>query len=156
MSAEHDKLVSKLTRVVSRSVDRTTSLQQVADLIRRDARFRWVGLYEVDRAAEVVRNMAWSGIGPPEYPTFPVTKGLTGAAIAERRIVNVGDVSADTRYLVALSSTRSEIIVPVFDRDGTNVVGTIDIESERPNAFDAGTQDLLWACSEVIRPLWGV
>jgi len=77
----------------------------------------------VDRAAVVVRNMVWSGIGPPEYPKFPVTKGLTGAAIAERRIVNVEDVSADTRYLVALSSTRSEIIVPVFDRDGTNVPG---------------------------------
>jgi putative methionine-R-sulfoxide reductase with GAF domain len=78
MSAEHDKLVSKLTGVVSRSMDRTTSLQQVADLIRRHAGFRWVGLYEVDRAAVVVRNMVWSGIGPPEYPTFPVTKGLTG------------------------------------------------------------------------------
>ena len=154
MSAEHDTLLSKLRGVVSRSVDRATALQQVADLIRHDGGYRWVGLYEVDRAAEVVRNLVWSGIGPPEYTTFPVTKGLTGAAIAERRIVNVGDVSTDTRYLVALSSTRSEIIVPVFDRDGTSVLGTIDVESERPNAFDAKAQDLLLACSEVIRQLW--
>jgi hypothetical protein len=31
------------------------------------------------------------------YPTFPIKNGLTGAAIADRKTVNVGDVSADAR-----------------------------------------------------------
>ena len=48
-----------------------------------------------------------------------------------RAAVNVGDVSADPRYLTTLGTTRSEIIAPVFDRQG-NVAGTIDVESENP------------------------
>jgi L-methionine (R)-S-oxide reductase len=103
-----------------------------------------------------VRNVTWSGRGAPEYPTFPLTRGLTSAAVGQKQTINVGDVSADARYLTAFGTTRSEIIVPVFDREGKSVLGTIDIESEAPNAFDKETQDFLEACSAVIRPLWKV
>ena len=85
---------------------------------------------------------------------FPITKGLTGAAISSGRTVNVGDVAADPRYLTAFGTTRSEIIVPVFDGTSESVVGTIDIESEKPSAFTDDVQILLEACSGVIRPLW--
>jgi putative methionine-R-sulfoxide reductase with GAF domain len=68
--------------------------------------------------------------------------------------VNVGDVAADPRYLTAFGTTRSEIIVPVLDGASQNVVGTIDVESEKPNAFSEEVQTLLEACSKLIRPLW--
>ncbi len=99
-------------------------------------------------------NIVWSGPGAPEYPTFPITKGLTGADISKRKTVNVGDVAAGPRYLTVFGTTKSEIIVPVFDRAGENVVGTIDVESEKPNVFPGEVQMLLEACSKVIRPLW--
>jgi putative methionine-R-sulfoxide reductase with GAF domain len=108
----------------------------------------------VDHAAGLVRNLTWSGPGAPEHPTFPLTKGLTSAAVAQKQTVNVGDVSTDPRYLTAFGTTRSEIIVPVLDAKANNVVGTIDIESEEPNAFSKDVQDLLESCSAVIRPLW--
>ncbi len=108
----------------------------------------------MDHAAGLVRNLTWSGPGAPEHPTFPLTKGLTSAAVAQKQTVNVGDVSADPRYLTAFGTTRSEIIVPVLDAEANNVVGTIDIESEQPNAFSKDIQDLLESCAAVIRPLW--
>jgi putative methionine-R-sulfoxide reductase with GAF domain len=108
----------------------------------------------VDHAAGLVKNVTWSGPGAPEHPTFPLTKGLTSAAVAQKQIVNVGDVTADPRYLTAFGTTRSEIIVPVLDGEGETVIGTIDVESEEPNAFNQDIQDLLRACSVVIRPLW--
>lgn len=154
LSARREQLLSDLGNIVSRTRDCVASLQQAANLIRRHAGYRWVGLYKVDHEAGVVTNLVWSGLGAPEYPTFPLTKGLTGAAVAERQVVNVGDVSADPRYLTAFGTTRSEIIVPVFNRDGRSVIGTIDIESEEPDAFSRDVQTLLQACSEVIRPLW--
>ena len=156
MRANHDQLLSDLGNVVSIARDRVASLQEAANLIRRHANYRWVGLYKVDHTAGVVTNVVWSGSGAPEHPTFPLTKGLTGAAVAEQKIVNVGDVSADPRYLTAFGSTRSEIIVPVFDRERRTVIGTIDVESEEPNAFSREVEALLQACSEVIRPLWDV
>ena len=154
MSAEDNQLISNLKGIVVVARNREAALQQAAAVIRSSANYRWVGLYDVDHAAGVVRNVTWGGPGQPEHPTFPLTKGLTSAAVAQRQIINVGNVSADPRYLTAFGTTRSEIIVPVFDRERKNVVGTIDVESEEPHAFSKDIQDLLQACSDVIRPLW--
>jgi GAF domain-containing protein len=147
-------LLTCLQSIASQPQDRSLVLHQIADLIRADGNYRWVGLYRVDHAAGLVRNLVWSGPGAPEYPTFPITKGLTGSAIADCRVVNVGDVAADPRYLTAFGSTRSEIIVPIFNREQSQVVGTIDVESEQPDAFNAEIQTRLEACARIITPLW--
>jgi L-methionine (R)-S-oxide reductase len=154
MHMGHDKLLLDLQNLVSTARDRVAALQDIAEVLKRSRSYRWVGLYDVDRAAGTVTNIVWSGPGAPDYPTFHITKGLTGAAISSRKTVNVGDVAADPRYLTAFGSTKSEIIVPVFDRAGGNVVGTIDIESDKPNAFSKEVQALLEHCASVIRPLW--
>jgi L-methionine (R)-S-oxide reductase len=156
MNASRNPLLLSLESIVRTTRDREASLQSAAALIRASGNYRWVGLYDVDDAAGMVRNVTWTGPGAPEHPTFPLSKGLTGAAVALKQIVNVGDVLADPRYLTAFGTTRSEIIIPVFDGEGRNVVGTIDVESEKPNAFDKDVQDLLEACSVVIRPLWKI
>jgi L-methionine (R)-S-oxide reductase len=154
MAREPDTLLASLSAIVSHADNRVATLKLVADLIKSRGGYRWVGLYDIDRMAGVVRNIVWSGRVPPEHPTFPITKGLTGAAIAGRETINVGDVTADPRYLTALSNTRSEIVVPIFDPAGESVVGTLDVESETANAFSTETQQILERCAEVIRPLW--
>jgi len=154
MSPDHDKLLTHLNSAVSSSGNRRLTLQKVAAILRTIDNYRWVGLYEVGRIIGMVAIIAWSGPSAPEYPRFPVSKGLTGAAIAARKTVNVGDVTADPRYLTAFGTTRSEIIVPVFDTQRENVIGTIDVESEHPNAFSEHVQDFLEACADVIWPLW--
>jgi L-methionine (R)-S-oxide reductase len=156
MDTGRDKFFSDLAKIVAESRERVASLREIAGLIRSYGGYRWVGLYDVDYSAELVRNVVWSGPSAPEYPTFPIGKGLTGTAIAGRQVVNVGDVTADSRYLTALGSTRSEIIVPVFDGEKKVVAGTIDVESERKNAFDEEAEALLKGCSETIKPLWNI
>jgi putative methionine-R-sulfoxide reductase with GAF domain len=154
MSASGHHLLLDLESIVTAARDRQSSLEEVAARIRSSADYRWIGLYDVDHAAGLVRNLTWSGPGAPEHPTFPLTKGLTSAAVARKQTVNVGDVSADPRYLTAFGTTQSEIVVPVLDTEANNVMGTIDIESEEPNAFSKDVQDLLESCSAVIRPLF--
>ena len=110
-------------------------------------------MYDVQYEAQIVRNVVYSGPSTPEYPTFPIAKGLTGASIRSLSTINVGDVSSDSRYLTAFGSTQSEVIVPIFDPKEKCVVGTIDIESEDRNAFDAETEHLL-ECSQQISSLW--
>jgi L-methionine (R)-S-oxide reductase len=63
--------------------------------------------------------------------------GLTARAIAGRRTINVSDVANDSGYLTVLDDTRAEIIASVLDIAGDRVIGTIDVESERLNAFDS-------------------
>jgi len=151
---DHATILAELRKILEARRPRIASLQATADWLKQVGPYRWVGLYDVDYATGMVNSVVWSGSGEPEYPTFPITKGLTSAAISSRKTVNVGDVASDPRYLTAFGSTRSEIIVPVFDAAGKTVVGTIDIESQNANAFDADTQTLLETCTEVLRPLW--
>ena len=66
----------------------------------------------------------------------------------------MGDVASDADYLTALPTTQSEIIIPVLSATGDKVLGTIDVESERPDAFDAHTQTSLEECANALRPFW--
>jgi L-methionine (R)-S-oxide reductase len=107
--------------------------QRIAAAIREVTGHRWVGIYTV--AAGEVANLAWSGPAPPAHPSFPVDAGLTATAIGTRATVVSGDVGGDPRYLQALPTTASEMIVPIVV-DGA-VVGTLDVESDRTGAFGA-------------------
>ena len=153
MSAD-SPLLEELRKIVSDAAPRIQKLQVIATLIRSSGDYRWVGLYEIDQRAGEVINLVWDGPGAPKYPRFPIGKGLTGAAMQEGRAINVGDVFSDPRYLTAFGSTRSEIIVPILDERRGKTVGTIDVESERVNAFDSDTEKALVACADVIAFLW--
>jgi GAF domain-containing protein len=74
--------------------------------------------------------------------------------VATGQAVIVDDVTADPRYLTAFGSTRSEMIVPVLDRSGTSVIGTIDVESERVAAFSHAQRQLVERCARAIVPLY--
>ena len=131
--------------------DRAEKAKRLAELIRKLGEYRWVGVYDV--GPELVSIIAWSGSSAPENPSFPVSKGLTGAAIQQKKTVVVGDVRKDPRYLTAFGSTLSELIVPVLSPDG-RVIGTVGVESERANAFSASDQQTIEQCAEAALPLW--
>lgn len=154
MISDRAAILAEIQRIVASSVDRRSSMQATADVLKNRGGFRWVGLYDVDTTAGVVNNVVWSGPGAPAFPSFLWSEGLTGAAIIQKKTVNVGDVMSDARYLTAFGSTRSEIIVPVFDEERESVLGTIDIESEEPYSFDPEVQRFVEACAVVAQPLW--
>jgi putative methionine-R-sulfoxide reductase with GAF domain len=149
-----DSLLSALKSHASSGRTRIETLQAIAKAIRQNGGHRWVGLYDVDHDRGVVANLVWDGPGEPQYPEFPISKGLTGRAIASCKTVNVGNVAKAPHYLTALGTTKSEIIVPILGAQGSVVVGTIDVESASLDAFSPETQKLLEECAEVIRPLW--
>jgi len=130
---------------------RAERAEHLAEGIRKLGDYRWVGIYDV--GSEEVSILAWSGPGAPEFPKFPVSKGLTGAAIGEKKPVIVGDVRNDIRYLTAFGSTLSEIVVPVLSPNG-GVIGTVDVESERVNAFTDRDGEMIEQCIGAALPLW--
>ena len=132
--------------------DRTVRAKRLAELIRKLGDYRWVGVYDVDE--DEVSLIGWNGPGAPQFPTFPATQGLTGAAIQEKKAVIVGDVRNDPRHLATFANTLSEIIVPVLDPSGERVVGTVDVESERANAFGPSDQRMIEQCAQAALPLW--
>jgi GAF domain-containing protein len=144
--------LESITAVLRKEITRTEKARKVAGFIRNLRGYRWVGIYDV--GPELVSIVAHSGPSEPAYPRFPVGRGLTAAAIREKQTVVVGDVTSDPRYLTAFGNTRSEIIIPVLDEKTGAVIGTIDVESERPNAFSKDDQRILEQCARSARPLW--
>ena len=111
-----------------------------ADRIREAGGYRWVGIYAVGR--NEISVIGWSGPDPPAHPRFPKERGLCGAAAASGSSVLVSDVASDPRYLTTLGNTRSEIVIPVKSATG-QVVGLIDVESDRVDAFGKEDERLL-------------
>lgn len=144
--------IVSIASVLQAAGTRIEKARKLADLIRATHNYRWVGVYDV--GPELVSIIAYSGPSAPAYPHFPITKGLTGAAIREKKTVVVGDVANDPRYLTAFGTTRSEMIIPVLDEKNAAVVGTIDVESEKRNAFTPEDQLALERIAQGIVPLW--
>ena len=86
--------------------------------------------HSIGHRDEIARNLA-----------IPLGEGVTGTAAATRQAVLVGDVQSDPRYLSALDAVRAELAVPMIARD--KLVGVIDVESTRVNAFSEQDRALL-------------
>ena len=124
---------------------------QMAERIREAGGYRWLGIYAVGR--DEISVIGWSGPAPPAHPRFPKDRGLCGAAVASGSTVMVNDVSSDPRYLTTLGTTRSEIVVPVKRATG-ELVGLIDAESERRDAFTSRDRELLEEFASLAAGLW--
>src|SRR6185437_157137 len=72
---------------------------------------------------------------------IPLGKGLSGHAAQLKRPIYSPDVSKDPRYLNVISTTGSEVAIPLMVRD--EVVGVLDFQSEHLNFFDSEMIDLL-------------
>lgn len=111
-------------------------MNELAEMIRAACDYRWVGIYKVEKKDFVI--CAFTGGERPAYPRFPITQGLCSTVLESGKTVVVGDVRKEPRYLPAFHTTRSEIIVPMITED-KEIVGMLDVESEKLNAF--GTND---------------
>src|SRR5581483_8775199 len=90
----------------------------------------WVGVYLLVGDTLVLGPF----VGPPtEHTRIPVGRGVCGTAVAEDRNVVVEDVRHLDNYLACSVGTRSEIVVLI--RDGGDVVGQFDVDSDDLAAF---------------------
>jgi diguanylate cyclase (GGDEF)-like protein len=70
----------------------------------------------------------------------PLNQGLCGAAACLKRPVYAPDVSRDSRVNTA-QAQGSEVAIPLLARD--EIMGVLDLQSEKLDHFDSGTIDLL-------------
>jgi len=147
-----DNVLNEIRSMAASGNDRIAKAKRLAERIQVLGQYRWVGIYDV--GPEVVSIISWSGPSAPEYPEFPVGKGITSSAIEGKKTVVVGDVRNDPRYLTAFGSTLSEIIVPALAPGGDRVIGTVDVESEHANAFSERDQQMIEHCVQAALPLW--
>ena len=107
--------------------------------------YSWVGIYLLDGNELVLGPFVGK---PTPHTRIPLGMGICGAAATDEATIIVDDVNADPRYLACSTETCSEIVVPIMRRgaNGMNeVLGEIDVDSDRPAAFNTSDKELLEA-----------
>ena len=83
----------------------------------------------------------WKGIQATEHIKIPIGKGICGSAVKTGKTELINTVNNDNRYLACFTSTKSEIVVPIMRND--NVIGEIDIDSDKKDSFDHNDKEFL-------------
>lgn len=120
-------------QVMGDTDDAVTAMATMSALLHHGFDFLWTGFYRV-----VAPNLLRVGPYQGTLGCLDIRfgRGVCGAAAAERRTVIVPDVNEFPGHITCDARSRSEIVVPVFDRAG-ELQAVFDIDSERVNSFDA-------------------
>lgn len=126
------RLLLHLERLIGDETDTVSIMATVAcELYHFFKDFNWVGFYRVTEK-DVLK------IGPYQGEhgclKIPFDKGICGVAARKRTTQIVGDVSKVPCHIACSAKTKSEIVVPLLMRK--KVVGVLDIDSHKFNAFD--------------------
>ncbi|HMG67726.1 MAG TPA: GAF domain-containing protein [Chitinophagaceae bacterium] len=138
--------------ILKTTASRGEKARMIAEKIRTGKGYSWVGLYDVKE--NEIKIISGAGRTEPVIDSFPKDKGLNGRAVAQGKTVIVNDIDSDEDYLLTFTNTKSEIVVPVFDRDHKKIIGTIDVEGETKNAFSDEDGNFLESCAKEIAELW--
>jgi GAF domain-containing protein len=132
MRVDYQSLAASIAALTENETDAVALMATVAcEVHHADDRFDWTGFYRVTEP-EVLK------IGPYQGGhgclVIPFARGVCGAAARTGQTQLVPDVHAFEGHIACASSTRSELVIPVFRADGS-LIGVFDIDSDQPDAF---------------------
>jgi len=149
---EHGDALNMLRSAIAEAPGPDTAAQRVVDLLHdRFSHYDWVGIYWVDPNGTDLVLGPWTGPEATEHVRIPIGVGICGSAAASGLTEIVPDVAADSRYLACFTTTRSEIVVPIFAEG--QVVGEIDIDGSDLAAYDQTDADFLEEIAALLAPL---
>lgn len=146
---DYEGLAARIAALTEGERDQVALMATVAcEVHHSDDRFHWTGFYRVTEP-EVLK------IGPYQGGhgclVIPFARGVCGACARTGQVQLVADVEAFPGHIACSSSTRSELVLPVFDGAGA-LIGVLDIDSDLPDAFTQGDADALAA---ILRSVFG-
>lgn len=133
MRADYAELAKTTASLTEGETDAVALMATLAcELHHADDRFDWTGFYRVTEPGILRIGPYQGGHG---CLTIPFDRGVCGAAARTGQTQIVADVEAFPGHIACAASTRSEIVLPVRDGRG-EIIAVLDIDSDRPDAFD--------------------
>ena len=147
--SRYAEIEADLHRAITTAPDGDEAMTRLVQLLKeRIPSYTWVGIYL--RRGDELHLGPFLG-APSPHTRIPLGRGICGAAATERRTIVVDDVHAFPDHIACDSRSRSEIVIPVFDSDG-RLAAVLDVDSERPGAFDEADRSGLEAiCADLLR-----
>ncbi|EPX77826.1 GAF domain-containing protein [Litoreibacter arenae] len=144
---DYDTLAKTIDALVEGEDDAVALMATVAcEVHHADDRFDWTGFYRVV-GPELLK------IGPYQGGhgclTIPFSRGVCGAAARLEQVQLVPDVEAFPGHIACASSTRSELVLPVWDGSG-RLIAVFDIDSDQADAFTTEDAERLAAILKAV------
>lgn len=132
-------LTDQILAAIAQAPDADAAMTEAVRLLKEGLpHFTWAGIYLLEGDELVLGPYLGK---PSPHTRIPLGRGICGAAATEKATIIVDDVNSDPRYLACSLETRSEIVVPIMR--GPQVLGEIDIDSDRAAAFGEADRVLL-------------
>ncbi|WP_339761475.1 GAF domain-containing protein [uncultured Sulfitobacter sp.] len=132
MNIDYATLAATLQSLTDGETDAVALMATVAcEVHHADDRFDWTGFYRVTEPELLKIGPYQGGHG---CLVIPFSRGVCGAAARTGQTQLVADVDAFDGHIACASSTRSELVLPVWNGAG-DLIGVFDIDSNQPDAF---------------------
>jgi len=126
----YKSLLPQIRELTKNERDLTANLANISAALKQAFGFFWVGFYLVKESELVLGPFQ----GPVACTRIPLGKGVCGTAWKERKTIIVPDVEQFPGHIACSSESKSEIVVPLFNNG--EIIGVLDIDSDRLNTFD--------------------
>lgn len=142
MRVDYADLAKRITALTAGETDEVALMATLAcEIHHSDDRFDWTGFYRVTGPGLLKIGPYQGGHGCLQ---IPFDKGVCGAAARTGQVQLVADVDAFPGHIACASSTRSEVVLPVWNAGG-DLIAVLDIDSDQPDAFTQEDADGLAA-----------
>ncbi len=126
----YDEFAPQIAALVEGETDLMANLANIAAALKEAFGFFWVGFY-VKKENQLVLNAFQGSIA---CTRIDFDKGVCGHCYTTKEIVIVPDVEEFPGHIVCSSASKSEIVLPVFDKNG-NIAMVLDVDSDKLNDF---------------------
>ena len=126
----YDEIAPQIAALVSGETDLTANLANITAALKEAFGFFWVGFYIV-KERQLVLNAFQGTIA---CTRIDFDKGVCGHCYTTQKTVIVPDVEAFPGHIACSSASKSEIVLPVFDKSG-DVTMVLDVDSDELNDF---------------------
>jgi len=127
----YEELIPQLEALIEGEKEEMSVLANVSALLKERFGWFWVGFY-MEREGEL-RLGPFQGTVACMHIAFG--RGVCGTAYAQQKSIVVDDVEQFPGHIACSSLSRSEIVVPLFNKKG-QPVGVLDIDSTELSTFD--------------------
>ena len=138
-------LLPQLDALTSGEPDLIANLANISAALKEAFGFFWVGFY-LKKSSQLVLGPFQ---GPIACTRIAFDQGVCGYCYRIKEAVIVPDVEAFPGHIACSSASRSEIVLPAFDKNG-EVALVLDVDSDRLNDFDEIDRDGLSSVMRLI------
>ncbi len=144
----YESIIPQIKALVEEEPDLIANLANISAVLKEAFGFFWVGFYLIKGNQLVLGPFQ----GPLACTRINLDKGVCGFAFSNKQTVIVPDVDEFPGHIACSSASKSEIVLPAFDKNG-EVFLVLDIDSDLINDFSETDQIWLEKLMKIIEKM---